>query len=66
MALAAFAKKAATGLGLRCGAPALLDGGASLRALALRSYATGEGAWMRGPMGRPAGAPGERGWADQG
>ncbi|EFN53270.1 hypothetical protein CHLNCDRAFT_32297 [Chlorella variabilis] len=40
MALAAFAKKAVGGLGLRCGAPLLADSSSTLRSLAVRGYAT--------------------------
>ena len=61
MALAAFAKKAVGTLGLRCGAPALLgDSGSSLRALALRSYSTGEPSDQDVRMARAGGLQGER------
>ena len=43
--LAQFAKQAAASLGLRCSAPALLDGSSALRSLAVRGYAQGEGWW---------------------
>jgi hypothetical protein len=40
--LAAFAKKAVGGLGLRCGAPlAFADTSSTLRSMAVRCYATG-------------------------